>query len=87
MPTARHGNPCSTYIVALLDHVDRNEVLVDAWRRGIYTSKLAAATRRIVIGEKADFTRAFAAVSAVVVALGLVVVLVAVAVADAVDLG
>ena len=86
----RNGELWSTYVVALFEHVDRDQILVDARRRRVDTGELVAAgptASRLVIRERANFTRAFAAVSAVVVALGLVVVLVAVAVADAVDLG
>ena len=73
----------------MLEHVGRDQILIDARRRRVYTRELGAArptASRLVVAEITDFARALAAVSAVVDTLCLIVVLVAVPVADAVYL-
>ena len=79
----------STHLGAVLEHVDRDVVVVDARRRRVYAgeSQAASPTAYDRVRGTINFTRAFAAVAAVVVALRLVVAFVAVTVADAVDLG
>ena len=75
-----------TYVGAVLDRVDGDVVVVDARRCRIYAGEPLAAKVvdgiRVVVAEYFRLTRAFAAVSAVVVALSVVVVLVAVTIAN-----
>lgn len=67
---AHHAfGPCATHVFAVLEHVDRDVVVVHACCVGVDAGELqAAVVVRLVIAVLVNLTRAFAAVTPIIVA-------------------